>query len=67
MRPAAARIGPLEAVAHRIILSQGWVRLAIAVAAGACGALAMPPYGLFPALGQIDAASLRSVFFRGSA
>ncbi|MGE7153671.1 apolipoprotein N-acyltransferase [Methylorubrum rhodesianum] len=50
MRPAAARIGPLEAVAHRIILSQGWVRLAIAVAAGACGALAMPPYGLFPAL-----------------
>lgn len=48
--PAATRIGPLEAVAHRIILSQGWARAAIAVAAGACGALAMPPYGLFPAL-----------------
>ena len=49
-RPAAARIGFLEALAHRIILSQGWVRFAIAVAAGAVGALAMPPYGLFPAL-----------------
>ncbi|HEV2543001.1 MAG TPA: apolipoprotein N-acyltransferase [Methylobacterium sp.] len=50
MRPAAARIGLLEALAHRIILSHGWVGLAIAVAAGACGALAMPPFGLFPAL-----------------
>ena len=48
--PAAARIGLFEAIAHRIILSQGWTRAAIAVAAGACGALAMPPYGLFPAL-----------------
>ncbi len=50
LRPAGARTGAFETTAHRIILSQGWVRLAIAVAAGALGALAMPPYGLFPAL-----------------
>ncbi|MGX5777729.1 apolipoprotein N-acyltransferase [Methylorubrum zatmanii] len=49
-RSGAARIGPLEALVHRIILSQGWERLALAVTAGALGALAMPPYGLFPAL-----------------
>ncbi len=49
-RPAAPALEWLDALAHRIILSQGWQRLLIAVAAGALGALAMPPYGLFPAL-----------------
>ncbi|GJE77721.1 apolipoprotein N-acyltransferase [Methylorubrum suomiense] len=49
-RPAAARTGLLDALAHRVILSHGWGRFAWAVAAGALGAVAMPPYGLFPAL-----------------
>ena len=40
----------LDAVAHRIILSHGWRRGGIAILAGALGALAMPPYGVFPAL-----------------
>lgn len=37
-------------VAHAVILSWGWRRAGIAFAAGAIAALAMPPYGLFPAL-----------------
>ncbi|TXN23129.1 apolipoprotein N-acyltransferase [Methylobacterium sp. WL9] len=45
--PAA---GWLDGTAHRIILSHGWPRLGLAVLAGAVGALAMPPYGVFPAL-----------------
>ena len=49
-RPAAAGIGPLDALAHRVILSHGWRRLALAAVAGATGALAMPPFGLLPAL-----------------
>ena len=49
-RPEAARVGPLDGLAHRVILSHGWGRFGLAVAAGALGALAMPPYGLFPAL-----------------
>lgn len=40
----------IEALAHAITLSWGWRRLAISVAAGACGALAMPPFGFLPAL-----------------
>ena len=40
----------LDAFAHRIILSHGWARAGIAILAGALGALAMPPYGVFPAL-----------------
>ncbi|WP_232630324.1 apolipoprotein N-acyltransferase [Methylobacterium sp. Leaf118] len=48
--PAALRVGPLDALAHRVILSHGWRRLVLAAAAGAAGALAMPPFGLFPAL-----------------
>lgn len=49
-RPLAPSSGWLDALAHRVILSQGWQRVMIAFAAGALGALAMPPYGLFPAL-----------------
>lgn len=37
-------------IAHAVILSWGWRRAAIAFAAGAVAALAMPPYGFFPAL-----------------
>ncbi|GEP11968.1 apolipoprotein N-acyltransferase [Methylobacterium gnaphalii] len=43
-------VGWLESIAHRIILSHGWTRFGLAVAAGAIGALAMPPYGMLPAL-----------------
>ena len=35
---------------HRITSSRGWRRLALAFAAGALGALAMPPFGVLPAL-----------------
>lgn len=49
-RPDSARVGILDGLAHRVILSHGWARFGLAVAAGALGALAMPPYGLFPAL-----------------
>ena len=49
-RPGAARTGLLDGLAHRVILSHGWGRFALAVAAGALGALAMPPFGLFPML-----------------
>ena len=42
--------GPLAALAHWVMLSAGWRRIAIAMASGALGALAMPPFGLFPAL-----------------
>ncbi|MCC5978667.1 MAG: apolipoprotein N-acyltransferase [Salinarimonas sp.] len=40
----------LQALAHGIILSWGLRRALLAMAAGAVGALAMPPYGFFPAL-----------------
>lgn len=49
-RPVAPSSGWLDALAHRVILSHGWQRMLIAFAAGALGASAMPPYGLFPAL-----------------
>ncbi len=37
-------------VAHFVMLADGWRRCAIAFAAGAVGALAMPPVGFLPAL-----------------
>lgn len=40
----------MTAIAHAIILSWGWRRVAVAVFSGAFGALAMPPFGIFPAL-----------------
>ncbi len=46
-RPARFDLGGL---AHRVALTSGWTRLALAWIAGACGALAMPPFGLLPAL-----------------
>ncbi|MGE7416107.1 apolipoprotein N-acyltransferase [Methylobacterium tarhaniae] len=45
----AASFG-LAPLAHRIALTSGWTRLALAWLAGACGALAMPPFGILPAL-----------------
>ena len=36
--------------AQRVVLSSGWTRRAIACLAGACGALAMAPVDVFPAL-----------------
>ena len=48
--PGGSPIGWLDGLAHRVILSHGWRRLAIAFVAGAVGALAMPPYGVLPAL-----------------
>src|SRR4051812_43887580 len=41
--------GRVGALAHRIMLSWGFARFAIAFLAGAAGALAMPPFGLLPA------------------
>ncbi|KQP31843.1 acyltransferase [Methylobacterium sp. Leaf104] len=42
--------GPLTILAQWVMLTAGWRRLAVAAASGAAGALAMPPFGLFPAL-----------------
>jgi apolipoprotein N-acyltransferase len=40
----------LKRIAHGVILSWGFGRFAIAILAGAAGALAMPPFGFLPAL-----------------
>jgi len=40
----------MTALAHRVVLAWGWRRALIALLAGAVGALAMPPFGVFPAL-----------------
>jgi apolipoprotein N-acyltransferase len=40
----------MTAIAQRVILAWGWRRFLIAFLAGAAGALAMPPFGLLPAL-----------------
>jgi apolipoprotein N-acyltransferase len=40
----------VDALASRVILAWGWTRAVVALAAGAVGALAMPPFGLLPAL-----------------
>src|SRR3954471_7850661 len=45
--PQAPRVA---ALAPRVVLSWGWRRFVMAWLAGAAGALAMPPYGLLPAL-----------------
>ena len=45
-----AREGRAEALAGAVVLSWGWPRRLIAFAAGACGALALPPFGLAPAM-----------------
>src|SRR5918998_6609139 len=37
-------------LADRVILAWGWRRLLVGLAAGAVGALAMPPFGVLPAL-----------------
>ena len=42
--------GPLAGIAHWVMLTSGLRRLVLAFAAGSLGALAMPPFGLFPAL-----------------
>ena len=42
--------GPLSSLAQWMMLTAGWQRTAVAFGAGAIGALAMPPFGLFPAL-----------------
>ncbi|MEH3144479.1 MAG: apolipoprotein N-acyltransferase [Methylobacterium frigidaeris] len=48
-RAGGARFGP-GALARRIALTSGWTRFSLAWLAGACGALAMPPFGIVPAL-----------------
>ncbi len=40
----------MKALASRVILASGWQRALIGFAAGAAGALAMPPFGILPAL-----------------
>ncbi|MDQ0472366.1 apolipoprotein N-acyltransferase [Labrys wisconsinensis] len=40
----------IKALSHRVVLLWGWRRALAAFAAGALGALAMPPFGLFPVL-----------------
>jgi len=40
----------IRAFADRVILADGWARAVIAIASGAVGALAMPPFGIWPAL-----------------
>ncbi len=47
---STAREGRLEALAGAVILSWGWPRRLIALAAGATGALALPPFGFAPAI-----------------
>ncbi len=40
----------VQSLADRIILADGWTRRVIAMAAGATGALTLPPFGLWPLL-----------------
>ena len=52
-RPApvpGSATGPLPHLAQWIMLTSGWRRLLVSIAAGAVGALAMPPFGALPAL-----------------
>lgn len=41
----------MRRVAEWVVLAGGWTRTAIALVAGALGALAMPPFGFWPAMG----------------
>ncbi|WP_375407672.1 apolipoprotein N-acyltransferase [uncultured Methylobacterium sp.] len=45
-----AGTGPLASLAQWVMLTSGWRRLLLAFWSGALGALAMPPFGLLPAL-----------------
>lgn len=47
---SSMREGRGEALAGAVILSWGWPRRLIALAAGASGALALPPFGFAPAM-----------------
>jgi apolipoprotein N-acyltransferase len=47
---STANAGRLEALAGAVILSWGWPRRLIALAAGATGALSLPPFGFAPAI-----------------
>ena len=40
----------IRRIADRVLLAEGWGRALIACAGGAVGALAMPPFGIWPAL-----------------
>jgi apolipoprotein N-acyltransferase len=46
----AARGATLDGLAGAVILSWGWPRRLIAFAAGAIGAVALPPFGFWPAM-----------------
>ncbi len=48
----------MSVLAHRAILAWGWRRWLAAFAAGALGALAMPPFGILPALALALAAAV---------
>jgi apolipoprotein N-acyltransferase len=48
--PARPNAGVLASLAQTVILAWGWPRRGIALMGGAMGALAMPPFGFFPAL-----------------
>ena len=48
--PYRPNAGVLASLAPTVILAWGWPRRGIALAGGALGALAMPPFGFFPAL-----------------
>ncbi|MFE1601378.1 apolipoprotein N-acyltransferase [Methylobacterium sp. ID0610] len=48
--PSASSPSRLGVLADRVALTSGWRRLTLAWLAGACGALAMPPFGILPAL-----------------
>lgn len=48
--PRSTSPGGTAPLSHRVVLAAGWRRAAVAVLAGACGALAMAPVGAFPAM-----------------
>ncbi len=72
-QPTGARAG-LIPLPQRIILADGWTRRLIALAAGALGALALPPFDFAPAMiaplttavWLIDGAAVRGAGLRGA-